>query len=210
MSDEQLADVLEPRPVTASETVFEGRIWDVVRDTVDLGSGTVVREVVRHPGAVAVVALDEQGRVLMIRQYRHPVGAVLWELPAGLMDVEGEPPHVGAARELAEEADLRADRWDLLLEHYNSPGGMDEALRIFLARDVSPVPEAERHEREDEEADIELRWVPLDEVVEAGLAGRLHNGTALLGVLAARAARESGWTTLRPVDEPWPFHPRLR
>jgi len=198
-------DVLAPRPVLRRELVHHGRIWDVVADQVDLGGGTVVsREVVDHPGAVAVVALDDHDRVLLLRQYRHPVGRELWEVPAGLLDVAGEPAEVAAGRELGEEADLRATRWDVLADYYTSPGGSSEALRVFLARDLSPVPDAERHVREDEERDIELRWVALDDAVAAVLAGAVHNPSAVVGVLAAQAARAAGWATLRPADAPWP------
>jgi len=212
-------DRLAPAPVVASETVFTGRVWDVVRDTVDLdgaghgsghGAGEVVREYQRHPGAVGVLALDERGRVLLLSQYRHPVRHVLWELPAGLLDVEGEPPAAAAARELAEEADRRAGTWHVLLDWFFSPGGSDEAFRLFLARDLSPVPEDERHVREDEEAGMVAAWLPLEEARDAVLAGALHNPGAVAGVLAAWAAREGGWSALRPVDAPWPSHRAYR
>jgi 8-oxo-dGTP pyrophosphatase MutT (NUDIX family) len=206
-----LADELRPRPVLGSEVVFSGAIWDVVRDTVDLGhAGRVRREYVRHPGAVGILALDTGGRMLLVRQYRHPVRYDLWELPAGLLDVDGELPVEAARRELGEEGDLRAEHWDVLVDWFSSPGGMDEAVRVFLARGLSEVPEAERHVREHEEADLEAAWVPLDEAREAVLAGRLHNPTTVVGVLAACAAREAGWTTLRPADAPWPEHKAFR
>jgi ADP-ribose pyrophosphatase len=206
-----LQDLLRPRRVVHSEVVHDGLVWDVVRDTVDLGDpGTVRREYVHHPGAVGVLALDDEGRVLLVRQYRHPVGYELWELPAGLLDLDGEAPVEAARRELEEEADLRAARWDTLLDWFNSPGGMDEAIRVFLARDLSAVPHHERFEREHEEADMLAAWVPLEEVRDAVLAGRLHNPTTVAGILAACAAREQGWATLRPVDAPWPEHKAFR
>ncbi|HEY6797147.1 MAG TPA: NUDIX hydrolase [Kineosporiaceae bacterium] len=206
-----LVDLFVRRPVTDVETVYKGLVWDVVRDTVDLGeAGSVRREYVRHTGAVGVLALDGEGRVALVRQYRHPVGMELWELPAGLLDVDGEGPLAAAQRELAEEADLRAARWDVLVDWFNSPGGMTEALRLYLARDVSPVPEAERHTREAEEHGMPVRWVPLDEARDAVLAGRLHNPGAVVGLLAACAARDQGWRTLRPADAPWPEHPAYR
>jgi 8-oxo-dGDP phosphatase len=188
-----------PRPVLAHTDLHHGRVWDLVSETVDLGESQVVREFVAHPGAVAVIALDEQDRVLLLRQYRHPVRAELWEPPAGLRDVDGEAPHLTAARELAEEADLRAGTWHLLAELYTTPGGSDEQILVYLARDVSAVPEAERFTREDEEAGMVPLWVPLDEAVEAVLAGRVHSPTAVVGVLAAAAARDRGWATLREV-----------
>jgi 8-oxo-dGTP pyrophosphatase MutT (NUDIX family) len=203
-------DVSAPRPVTATEVAVQGRVWDVVRDHVDLGeAGAVVREYVRHPGAVAVLALDEHDRIFFVRQYRHPVRMDLWELPAGLLDVLGEPPVEAAKRELLEEADLKAERWDLLADWFNSPGGLDEALRLFLARDVSAVHEDDRHVRTEEEAGMIGRWVPFEEALDAVLAGRLHNPGAVIGVLALNAERQRSYTGLRPADAPWPHHPRL-
>jgi len=204
-------DTVAPRRVLDHETVHKGLIWDVVRDTVDLGAaGVVQREYIRHPGAVGILALDDHGRVLFVEQYRHPVGMTLWELPAGLLDVEGEPPLHAARRELAEEADLRAGRWDVLIDWFNSPGGMTEALRLYLARDLSPVPHAERHEREAEELGMPVRWVSLEQARDAVLRGDLHNPGAVVGVLAACEARAQGWRTLRPAHAPWPEHPAFR
>jgi 8-oxo-dGDP phosphatase len=203
-----LADLDAPRPVLDRRDTHRGLVWDVVRDTVDLGqAGTVTREYVRHPGAVCVLALDDRDRVLLLRQYRHPVRMELWELPAGLMDFDGEPPLTAARRELAEEADLRADRWQVLLDWFNSPGGSDEAIRCYLARGLSEVPEAERFHRTAEEADMSIQWIPLDEAYAAVLEGRMHNPAAVIGVLAGVAARDRGWTGLRPADEPWPHWP---
>ncbi len=208
---ELLADVFAPRNLVESEVVHRGLVWDVLRDSVDLGqAGVVHREYIRHPGAVGVLALDDQDRVLLIRQYRHPVRMELWELPAGLLDVAGEDPLEAARRELAEEADVRAERWDVLVDWFNSPGGMDEALRLFLARHVSAVPAEERHQRTGEELGMPLRWVPLDEARDAVLAGRIHNPGAVVGILAACAARDLGWASLRPADAAWPHHPRNR
>lgn len=201
---ETVADVLAPRPVLEHEVLVEGRIFDLVRDEVDLDHSVVHREYVDHPGAVAVLVLDDEDRVLLLKQYRHPVRRELWEPPAGLLDVAGEPAQVGAARELAEEADLVAASWHVLVDYYTTPGGNNEALRVFLARDLSPVPEDERHVREDEERDIELRWVPLDEAAAAVLRGDVHNPSAVVGVLAALASRAGGWASLRPTDAPWP------
>jgi ADP-ribose pyrophosphatase len=211
LDEKALRDEFAPRKVLQRETVYEGLVWDVVRDTVDLGEGGVVkREYVQHTGAVAILALDDDDRVLMIEQYRHPVGMTLWELPAGLLDVKGEDPLDAAKRELAEEADLRAERWDVLADWFNSPGGMTEALRLYLARGVTPVPDAERHEREAEEKGMVTRWVRLDEAREAVLGGALHNPAAVVGVLAACEGRAQDWRRLRPGDAPWPEHPSFR
>ncbi|MEN1973792.1 NUDIX hydrolase [Cellulomonas olei] len=193
------ADRPAPRPVLEHTDLHHGKIWDLVSETVDLGESQVVREFVDHPGAVAVIALDEDDRVLLLRQYRHPVRAELWEPPAGLRDVDGEPPHVTAARELAEEADLRAGSWHELTGFATSPGGSTERIVVYLARDLSQVPEAERFAREDEEAGMVPLWLPLDDAVTAVLEGRLHSPSAVVGVLAAAASRDRGWSTLRPV-----------
>lgn len=191
--------------VVRSEVVYDGLVWDVRRDDVDLGTGDVVtREMVAHPGAVGVVALDADDRVLLVRQYRHPVSSYLWEPPAGLLDMDGEDPLDAVQRELAEEADLTADEWHVLVDFFNSPGGSTEAFRCYLARGLREVPEDRRHQREGEERDMETTWVPLDEARDLVLAGRLHNPTAVAGILAASAARMSGWGTLRPADSPWP------
>jgi 8-oxo-dGDP phosphatase len=211
VTSEPLQDAFGDKRVLAHETVYSGMVWNVVRDTVDLGeAGEVKREYVEHTGAVAVLALDDSENALFIRQYRHPVQMEGWELPAGLLDVAGEDPLAAAQRELAEEADLRADRWDVLVDWFNSPGGMSEALRLYLARGLSPVPEAERHTREAEEHGMPVRWVPLDEARDDVLAGRLHNPAALIGVLTACAARDQQWKSLRPADSPWPEHPANR
>lgn len=216
-----LDDDLGRRPVTESRTVYHGLVWDVRRDTVDLGeAGTVDREYIEHPGAVIVVALREPApapasgtgdpEVLLIKQYRHPVGATEWELPAGLLDVDGEPPWLAAERELAEEADLRAASWHVLADYYASPGGMTEALRIYLARELTEVPPDQRHARQAEELGMQTGWVSLGDAQVAALTGRLNNVGAIVGVLAAAAANARGWATLRPVDTPWPQHPRFR
>ncbi|AEG44129.1 NUDIX hydrolase [Isoptericola variabilis] len=200
------ADEVDPRPVVRHERLHAGRVFDLVRDDVDLGAaGTVTREYLDHPGAVAIVALDDADRVLLLRQYRHPVRGFLWEVPAGLLDVDGEHPQAAAARELAEEADLTAARWDVLVDFATSPGASNESLRVFLARDLGRVPEHERHVRTGEEADMVERWVPLEEAVALVLDGSLHNPSAVVGILAAAASRAGGWASLRPVDAPWPY-----
>ncbi|SDL83305.1 NUDIX hydrolase [Arthrobacter sp. ok362] len=208
----QVSDEPSPRRLLSSRKVYEGRIWDVVSDSFQLNDDgdTLVRDYIDHPGAVAILPMNDAGDVLLLRQYRHPVGMDLWEIPAGLLDVEGEDFVIGAARELAEEADLLADRWNVLADFFNSPGSSSEAIRIYLARGLSEVPGHERHVRTDEEAEIELHWTPLDEAVRAVLDGRLHNPSAVVGVLAAAAARADNFESLRPADAPWPAHPSQR
>lgn len=201
-----IADVIAPRPARRLDVPFQGRVVDLAVDEVDLGeAGVVRREYTNHPGSVVVVALDDHDNVLLLRQYRHPVGAFLWELPAGLLDLDGEDPHIAAARELAEEADVRAARWDVLLDLLPTPGGSNEAARVYLARDLTPVPERERHVREAEEAGMVAVPVPLEEAAALALAGRLHNGLTVSGILAAAIGRASSWKTLRPVTCPWEY-----
>ncbi|MCL1900370.1 MAG: NUDIX hydrolase, partial [Promicromonosporaceae bacterium] len=187
-----LADTYDPRPSRQTANPFRGWLLDVVVDEVDLGAaGLVSRECVRHPGAVAVLALDDDGRVALVNQYRHAVRSRMWEVPAGLLDQAGEDPLAAARRELAEEADLRAGRWDVLVDYLSSPGFSDEAIRVFLARDLSEVPVAERHQRTEEEADFVVHWEPLSDVVAAVLAGDLASPTLALASLAAHTARQA-------------------
>jgi 8-oxo-dGTP pyrophosphatase MutT (NUDIX family) len=199
-----IEDVPERRELLSRDLIHEGRVWDVVTETFDYDGTPITREQLDHPGAVAVLAMDDQERVLLIRQYRHPIRTRAWEIPAGLLDVSGEPALTGAQRELAEEADLAAERWNVLVDFQNSPGGSDETIRIFLARDVTAVPAFARSE---EEADIEVRWVPLDDVVDAVLTRRVQSPSLVVGALAAVAARSRDWATLAPGDEPWLRHP---
>nr|WP_231707412.1 NUDIX hydrolase [Arthrobacter sp. zg-Y919] len=191
-----------------SETVYSGPVWDVVKEKFLLTDDgePLVRDYIAHPGAVAILAMNDAGQVLLINQYRHPVRMTLWEIPAGLLDVDGEDFQVGAARELAEEADLVASEWNVLTDLFLSPGSSREALRIYLARGISEVPEADRHTRTHEEAEITTAWVDLDEAVQAALQGRMHSPSAVAAVLAAAVARGNGFRDLRPADAPWPEH----
>jgi ADP-ribose pyrophosphatase len=206
-------DLPERWPVTRRETVFDsGRVIAVRSDEVTHpeGGASFVRDVVVHPGAVGVIALDEQQRVLVVHQYRHPVGHRLVEAPAGLLDVPGEPYAQAAARELAEEGYVRAREWAVLVDYFTSPGMTSESLRIYLARGLEDVPEHERHDGAHEEADMPVAWVPLDELVRRVLAGELHNPTLCMGVLAAwTALHGDGVEALRPVDVPWPSREAL-
>lgn len=199
-----LADAADAWPVTKQDTLVSGSVVRVRRDTVRMPDGASAdREVVEHPGAVAVVALDEAGQVLLIRQYRHPVGRLLWEIPAGLRDVAGEPLLATARRELLEEAGYLAARWQVLADFFSSPGISSERLRVFLARDLKRVPDAERgYVPDHEEAHLLVEWAPLEAVVSGFLAGDLHNGVLAVGVLAAFAARQSGFAALRDVEAP--------
>jgi 8-oxo-dGDP phosphatase len=191
-------------PVEESSVLAAGRIVTLRQDAVQLPDGEVVRrEVVEHPGAVAIVAIDSRDRVLMIRQYRHPAGALLWEIPAGLRDVAGEPLLQTAQRELLEEAGYRAGDWHVLSDYLSSPGISTERLRVYLARDLTLVPAGQReYVRHDEEAYLAVEWVPLADAVRAVLAGDLHNGVAIVGILSAYVSQREGFRALRPAGEP--------
>jgi 8-oxo-dGDP phosphatase len=201
----ELSDLPDERPVTQITPRYQGMKWDVVTETVELDADTTVRrDVVVHPGAVGIVALDDAGRVLLLRQYRHPVRSELWELPAGLLDVAGEDALQAAARELFEEAHLRANHWEVLLDVYSSPGMCSEAYRVYLARDLTVVPIEQRHVPTAEERDMPTMWVELDTAIAAAAQGRIHNAMAVASVFAAARARDEEWRTLRPADAPWP------
>ncbi len=207
MSDLLRDDPVEP-DLVSSETVFDGKVWNIRRDVFTLDGHPVTREYMDHTGAVAVLALDERDRVLLIKQYRHPVRLRDWELPAGLLDFDGESPLAAAQRELAEEADLVAETWDLLAEFMTSPGGSNEVIRVYLARGVSASPDV--FERTEEEAGIELRWVPLDHAVDAVLSRDIQNSILALALLSAAAGKAGGWHTLGAADSAWTRHPSAR
>jgi ADP-ribose pyrophosphatase len=192
-------------PVGRSKVGFRsGRVIEVRTDEVVMPTGsTATRDVVVHPGAVGIIAIDNGGRVLLLQQYRHPVARKLWEPPAGLLDQPDEGPLAAAKRELFEEAHLQAGRWDVLLDVFTSPGMTDEAVRIYLAREVSEAT-GPRFAGENEEAEMATRWVPIDEAVQAAQRGELHNPLAVMGVLAAAIAAREGFGGLRPAEAPWP------
>ncbi|MFF8999407.1 NUDIX domain-containing protein [Streptomyces achromogenes] len=203
-----IKDTREEWEIRATETPFTGNKTSVRTDEVVMPDGTVVRRDYQvHPGSVAVLALDEEDRVLLINQYRHPVRHKLWEIPAGLLDVPGENPLHAAQRELYEEAHVKAEDWRVLTDVYTTPGGCDEAVRIFLARELSEA-DGERFAAEHEETDMEHARVPVGELVRRILAGDVHNNCLVVGVLALVAARGGdGLDALRPADAPWPARP---
>jgi len=191
-------------PVVSTAELARGRLVTVRTDKIRIPDGELAeRDVVIHPGAVAVLALDDAQQVLLIRQYRHPVGRLLWEIPAGLRDVAGESPWATAQRELLEEAGYRARDWRVLADFYTSPGFSTERLRVYLARGLEFVPEDERDfVPEGEETQLVPAWLALDAAVRKVFAGELHNGVAALAILAGYAARAEGYERLRPVDAP--------
>jgi ADP-ribose pyrophosphatase len=183
----------------STETIYIGKIFALRSDEVLMPGGhTASREVVEHYGAVAILALDDDKNVVMVYQYRHPLGRRLWELPAGLLDLGGEEPHITAARELEEEAGLAAEQWRVLIDLDTAPGFSDESVRVYLATGLTEVGRPEAH---DEEADLTLRWYPLEEAVQMVIAGEIVNSIAVGGILAAHTVTDV--TSLRPVDAPW-------
>ncbi len=211
MSEAPLADSADSWKVFDSKTTFTGGVVSIRVDEVSMpGSLVAHRDVLVHPGSVGVLVLDDSDpaipKILTLRQYRHPVQRRLWELPAGLLD-ENESALVAAKRELEEETHLQARDWRVLLDAYTSPGISDEAVRVYLARDARPV-DGERRAAIHEEADMELRWVALDDVLTGVLAGRLHNPLLVMGAFALRAVLDGpGLDSLRPANAPWSDRP---
>lgn len=184
----------------SSETLYTGKIFALRSDRVRMPGGKVVtREIVEHYGAVAVVAMDDDGNIPMVYQYRHAFGRRLWELPAGLLDVPGEAAHLTAARELMEEAGLKAETWTVLVDLDSTPGFSDESVRVYLATGLTRVDRPEAH---DEEADMTVEWYPLADAVRKVLGGDVVNAIAVAGILAAHAVT-TGFAQPRPVDSPW-------
>jgi len=190
---------------TSSETLYTGKIFALRRDRVRMPGGKdVVREVVEHFGAVAIVAMDDDNKIPLVYQYRHALGRRLWELPAGLLDVDGEPAHLTAARELKEEAGLQAATWQVLVDLDSTPGFSDESVRVYLATGLTEIDRPEAH---DEEADMAVRWYPLADAAHQVLSGEIVNAIAVAGILAAQAVA-TGFSQARSVDSPWQDKPK--
>ncbi|WP_156754960.1 NUDIX domain-containing protein [Actinokineospora pegani] len=187
--------------LVSTRDVHVGRILALRVDSIRMPGGDVAdREVVEHLPAVAVVALDDEGQVVLIHQYRHPVGDRLWELPAGLVDHDGEDPLAAAQRELVEEVGLAAEEWSVLVDLAVSPGFTDETVRVYLATGLRQV---ERPDMGEEEADLVIRRVPLGEAVRMAFSGEMVNTSAVAGVLAAQVV-DSGVGAVRVADAAWP------
>lgn len=199
-----VADELAALPVKATQQRFRGRVWDVRTDEVEFPDGLAARDYVVHTGAVAIAALNAADQLYLIRQYRHPAASYLFELPAGLLDVPGEDPLYTAERELAEEAGLVAGSWNVLTDFFTSPGGSTEAIRLYLARDVSERPGGRIQTGEAEEVSLPGVWVSVDDAVQLVLAGSIGNAIAVIGILAVAAAQRDGWTSLREARAQWP------
>ncbi|MGQ4510618.1 NUDIX domain-containing protein [Dermabacteraceae bacterium P13147] len=212
---ERPSDLIGRRDTVSTELLCRGAIWDVVRDTVNFAPGnTFRRDYIRHTGAVSMCALRREGetwQVLLIKQYRHPAGVTFWELPAGLLDVDGEAPYLSARRELREETGHVSAGEKTLIDLFPSAGSCDEAIRVFVSTDVSYAPDP-AYMREGEEAEIIHAWWPVDAVMSAILAGEVQNGVVVAAIPALLAALNQDETlaSLRPADAPWPAAPRLR
>jgi ADP-ribose pyrophosphatase len=171
---------------------YESAYLSVRTDGIIDPSGDVhERAVVVHQGAVGILAVDEEGRILLVEQYRHAMGARLLELPAGILDVDDESPQAAAERELVEEGDVTAKVWEELFPLAATPGYSTERWVLFRASDLSAVADAERAERHAEEADLEQWWMPLDDAVTAVFDGRITDALTIAGILA-EAVRRSG------------------
>lgn len=164
----------------ASVSKHRGRVVDVCSDRLRFANGLEYDvDMIRHPGAAAVVAIDDKRRVCLVRQYRHGIEDFLWEIPAGKLDA-GEPPAIAAVRELAEETGVTAQHWEPLGVYLPAPGLMTERVYLYMALRVekgTPAPES------DEE--LELQWVPLEEAMRMVIDGRLDDGKTALGLMRA-------------------------
>ena len=204
MPDNAIRDETFPVSITNRERVFTGAVWDVQAETFIYRSGdqeqTLRREYIKHPGAVAVVVLNDHNELLLLQQYRHPVKQKLWEIPAGLLDDPNESMLQTAQRELAEEADLVARSWATLVDFYTTPGSSQEGIRIYVARELEDVPEDQRHQRHGEEIDMAQTWVSIEQAKQLVFSGQLHNPSTVLAILALAAG---GLDQLRPADDKW-------
>lgn len=207
MAAEELFDRPTCWPVLSREVLAPGRVCNFMQDTITLPEGgePFKRQYISHPGAVGIIAVDDQDRVAVVHQYRHPVGLKLVEPPAGLLDVDGEDYLSAAQRELAEEVQLQASEWKLLVDLCTSPGGSQESARVFLATGLSEAHRPDGFTPEDEEADMQADWVPFEDLVDGVLAGRLQSPLLVAGIMALAAVRGTGrLEQLRAPDAPWP------
>ena len=192
--------------VVGSTDIYTGQVMAVRRDEVRMpAGGTAVREIMEHPGAVAIAALDADDRLVMIYQYRHALGRRLWEMPAGLLDAAGEDPVETARRELAEEVGLAAQEWSTLIDVSPSPGFSDESVRVYLATGLTDVGRPDLG-ADDEEADLEIHRIPLADGMAMAMDGPLVTASCVAGVLAGHAVR-TGAVRTRPADAPWQDRP---
>lgn len=212
----ELRDQAFNNPVIDHQLIYQGNVFDFVTDKVQLHTdeSAVQRDYLAHPGAVAIAAVrpvagaDPSSRkisdweIILVRQYRHPVRAFLWEVPAGLLDHAGEDRVSAAKRELWEEANLEAENWQVLVDFFTSPGGSSEHLRVFVAQGISEST-GKRFEACEEERDMQTAWFSLAEARDALFSGALHNPSAMASILAVIAALRQGWAGLREANAPF-------
>ena len=197
-----ISDRLVSHPIVDRQTVFSGMVWDVRHDAFVLNGETVERDYIVHPGAVAIIALNESGELLLIEQYRHAQGKIMWEVPAGLMDLANEDPLETAKRELYEETGYLAKTWNVLLDLANTPGGSTEQIRIYFAQDLNLHPDG-RPTGDAEELDMPVHWIPIPDVLESIRRGAVTNPQLVAGTHAALIAMAEPDLALRSADAPW-------
>ena len=197
-----ISDRLVSNKIVDRKTVFSGMVWDIRHDAFELNNETVERDYMVHPGAVAIIALNESGELLLIEQYRHAQGKIMWEAPAGLMDFADENPLEAAKRELFEETGYVANTWNVLLDLANSPGGSSEQIRIYFAQDLSLHPDG-RPTGSAEELDMPVHWIPIQDVLESIRRGAVTNPQLVAGTHAALIAMAEPDLALRSADAPW-------
>ena len=197
-----ISDRLVSNKIIDRKTVFSGMVWDIRHDAFELNNETVERDYMVHPGAVAIIALNESGELLLIEQYRHAQGKIMWEAPAGLMDFADEDPLEAAKRELLEETGYVANTWNVLLDLANSPGGSSEQIRIYFAQDLSLHPDG-RPTGSAEELDMPVHWIPIPDVLESIRRGAVTNPQLVAGTHAALIAMAEPDLALRSADAPW-------
>lgn len=197
-----ISDRLVSYPILGSKTVFSGMVWDVRHDVFELNGETVERDYIVHPGAVAIIALNDSGELLLIEQYRHAQGKIMWEAPAGLMDLANEDPLETAKRELYEETGYVAQTWNVLLDLANTPGGSSEQIRIYFAQGLSLHPDG-RPVGDAEELDMPVHWIPIQDVMESIRRGAVTNPQLVAGTHAALIAMAEPDLALRSADAPW-------
>lgn len=200
------ADQLAPVS-TNSEVIWQGRVVRVQREDFEIFGIQTQREIVAHPGAVGVIALNHLGEFAFIKQYRRPIRGFLVEPVAGLLDHEYESPYEAAQRELAEEAGLISDNWSHLIDLVVSPGGSTEVIRFFLAEKCTPIATGRTWSEESEEKEIQLFWRTEDQIKTAILAGRIQNSPGVAAFFTALEILKSG--ERRSVAAPWPIFDHL-
>jgi ADP-ribose pyrophosphatase len=185
MLNDQSVDI----PSLKKTLIHKGMVWDLVSDTFEFNGELLTREYVYHTGAVAVLAFNEKEELLLMKQYRRPVGKFLIELPAGLLDVPGESLLDCAKRELAEEAGLDAANWSELVSFHTTRGGNNETITVFVAKDLSESDLV--YEATGEEVDMPQSWVPIAECVKLVLTGQIMSPSAVVGIMAYQLGKET-------------------